>query len=816
MRPTLAEAFRRAIERGRNLGPGGQALTMERVTRVLGTGDVEIGGVRIPVAGEGLRTLRAGDQVSVAWQRGRPVVAIAHSARRSGAPVPLPLLAGGIVEELFIATDPETDLKEVWFRNDQQITSLAIRNLLPADPTRVRWGESMRHFVVETGEPTAQDLANQAVHPFGFLRVVKQYHLFQFTDGTDPLQVLGADEPEVQLLATFSPYSSTLTLFTLRLELDYLERIDGVVIQRNQTELAESTTEDPLPPGFHATQTVTLDAVTFTAVEGPGFQSASLARPRTLEEVLNGKNQNANPEDPGIWFGTVEDFGADRAGQVWLLVRASFHRIEEATQGGEADGSTTVFQQESSPCGLSTATQPSVPGSVGAGYSQGEGADGTGTYGESHAFLVSLGAGQVLWKTTKDEALLSSVIRAAEAAPVIQGTRQRLFHNPTGTAFPNINGVFRTQDQDIIASEPNCRDQPFIDPLTVGGITFNPDPYQFGGEAFAYTPSDFYANGVASRRTAMWDEARLAFIDTELDMTADEIQSHLRRVALHLSFDGETFNNATPFLLDWVESGFGPVVGVDNTSGLDLTAEMLIDRTVRTYQPVPVWTYRLRHVANLDTGNPQQNIAPTIALVVDRIRVVTPGAEPTFEKELGVFIFDSTGTWQTLRPFASTGAGEVPDEFADEDLKDDGADVEILSGNRFHLLWTLSTAAERAANVRHIKLTRISPLTTVDVGSDWTEFANHDFRVLNLDVLYAAKDNEEHKFFVQAWDPETDAPTLSQAGEGYPVEDTELEPVKALADLDAETPEAGTRELQAVNDEEALAQTGRDLKPEVV
>jgi hypothetical protein len=90
----------------------------------------------VPVAGEGLRTLRAGAEVPVGWQQGRPVVAIAHSARRTGAPVPLSTPLAGIVETLFIADDPDSGQKDVFFRNHDQAVSLGIRPLLPAIPRR--------------------------------------------------------------------------------------------------------------------------------------------------------------------------------------------------------------------------------------------------------------------------------------------------------------------------------------------------------------------------------------------------------------------------------------------------------------------------------------------------------------------------------------------------------------------------------------------------------------------------------------------------------------------------------------------------------
>lgn len=150
-RPTIAQAFQHAIERGRRLGPGGQALTMERVTRVLGTGHVEVLGVRIPVTGEGLRTVRSGGQVAVAWQQGRPVVAIVHTARRSGTPVPLPSAVAPLVEELFLATRPD-GTRDVYFRNFDDVIALRLDRFLPTGGFgTLRWGPLNDRFFVQEG-----------------------------------------------------------------------------------------------------------------------------------------------------------------------------------------------------------------------------------------------------------------------------------------------------------------------------------------------------------------------------------------------------------------------------------------------------------------------------------------------------------------------------------------------------------------------------------------------------------------------------------------------------------------------------------------
>jgi len=165
----------------------------------------------------------------------------------------------------------------------------------------------------------------------------------------------------------------------------------------------------------------------------------------------------------------------------------------------------------------------------------------------------------------------------------------------------------------------------------------------------------------------------------------------------------------------------------------------------------------------------------------------------------------------TLMPFAATGAGTVPDEFAGTQHQDDGLDVAVLSGNRSHVLWTLSTAAERAAGVRHIRLSSVAPTTgeTKAVGDNWPEFEPHRFKVLNVDAaLYEAREKTptgaKARRFINAWDFKTKKPTLSQAEAGYPK--PMLPGVGALKDLPPDvTPDPDpVGQYHAVNDRAVL------------
>ena len=164
MNPTIAEAFRRAITKGKGLSPEGMAVTEARVVRTFGNGDVEVlatgkdvDGRRyamsaiVPVTGEGLRTLRAGEKVMVGWERRRPVVAFRHSAKRSGAPVPLPRRISPLVEDIFIAPRATDGVRDVFFRNFDAVTALRLdRFIAPSELGSVRWGPLNDRFFVQT------------------------------------------------------------------------------------------------------------------------------------------------------------------------------------------------------------------------------------------------------------------------------------------------------------------------------------------------------------------------------------------------------------------------------------------------------------------------------------------------------------------------------------------------------------------------------------------------------------------------------------------------------------------------------------------
>jgi hypothetical protein len=119
--------------------------TLEVIQAVRSDGWVRVVNTWVPVTGK--VQLRAGQTVAVMWRDGIPQVAMMNQARRGGGDV-TQAIAGAVVEELFIAG--AVGAREVWFRNDQQVTNLSLRRRLDAEPVYVKWGTRADSFVVAT------------------------------------------------------------------------------------------------------------------------------------------------------------------------------------------------------------------------------------------------------------------------------------------------------------------------------------------------------------------------------------------------------------------------------------------------------------------------------------------------------------------------------------------------------------------------------------------------------------------------------------------------------------------------------------------
>ncbi len=120
-------------------------LKRARVDAVNADGTFRVEGVTI-TAVRGVQP-KVGEIVWVSHKSGRPTL-IVKLARRPARRQHQDVRRLGIIEELYVAPDPDTGLVEVWFRNHGIATPLGLRPRLPADPTGVKWGADRDSFVV--------------------------------------------------------------------------------------------------------------------------------------------------------------------------------------------------------------------------------------------------------------------------------------------------------------------------------------------------------------------------------------------------------------------------------------------------------------------------------------------------------------------------------------------------------------------------------------------------------------------------------------------------------------------------------------------
>jgi hypothetical protein len=171
-----------------------EKITNEIIEAVFASGLYQIRGVAVPASG--IAQLKAGDSVPTYWRDGRPVLILAHNARRAGAVRRLGT-ATPAVEELFWASSA-ADGVGLYFRNDQQVTRLrGVSAVLGVKvPSRVLWGETDNTFLVVVG----------TVAP---LAPAPAYHVFRLN--RDAGQPLGATPAAATHIATYGLPSLTFS-----------------------------------------------------------------------------------------------------------------------------------------------------------------------------------------------------------------------------------------------------------------------------------------------------------------------------------------------------------------------------------------------------------------------------------------------------------------------------------------------------------------------------------------------------------------------------------------------------------------------------
>lgn len=232
MQPTLGAALTHALEAGRNLGPRGMPVTLERVTQVFEDGRVEVNGTRIPIAGSGgARGVRAGQMIAVSWQHDQPVVAIRHSARRTGPVSPQPRLSEPLVEELWIAPRPGDGVTDVWFRNYDQCVPLQL-DRFGIVPTEVVWGPTNDRLLVQSGGIILNTVPIQHTIKYHVMKFQRE-PFTPFRRGDDAAAFLALERTE-DLAA------STLVVASLGGLGDGVESISGAALGPHEVKYAPS------------------------------------------------------------------------------------------------------------------------------------------------------------------------------------------------------------------------------------------------------------------------------------------------------------------------------------------------------------------------------------------------------------------------------------------------------------------------------------------------------------------------------------------------------------------------------------------------
>lgn len=138
------------------------SITFEKVQEVRGNSHYVVDGVEVPATGQGV-VLYPGQEVPVARVKGDPTVIFAHSARRAQFHTMPQIVARPIVEEIFIATDPDTGESDIFFRDDVRVRPLGAfaqlaglsQGTLAQPALAMGWGVLPHSFWVFRRDPDA-------------------------------------------------------------------------------------------------------------------------------------------------------------------------------------------------------------------------------------------------------------------------------------------------------------------------------------------------------------------------------------------------------------------------------------------------------------------------------------------------------------------------------------------------------------------------------------------------------------------------------------------------------------------------------------
>jgi len=766
----LLDAFMRLRARQRQSDMhNGPQLTTETIESSTTNGKYKVKGKDVDQAGQA--QLRAGELAVVAWKNSNtPAVVIAHSARRIKPVGVAPTGGAGIVEVLFIAPRTLDGVIDVHFRNDQEIVPLHVREKLPSDPIGVRWGWDKKSFSVQCGNPAPVDF--KFAPSLWFNSNADQIQTFWvFTLNRTPTTVLKATPPKATFKASFAPRTSTLVV-------------------------ARSTTDwQVLGAVGHPIIGGTIGAFVFESMVSDSLSSIGTGASNIQLGTLLG--QTLGPTE-------IVEFFTDARGHFLLVVRARAYL-----------GTTIVVNQNDviiDALGAGGLSSHTVTGQTN---------QKVGEPGEAHVFVVDLTDGIVLFTTVDTGTIALEFSNGGGSMATFTGT---IIHLGTNYTWDNIFylGVNKWTLTD-----------PFPPPESVANVGVM-------GSA-----------GHMRRWTDAWDEARFPFI----------IDGSLKRNGTFITgavteFFNETIANTIQF--NWANSTTSFPLPAPHRYAVK-TLRLIPAPAKDVKAGIPFWlflgVYRRQFINPIDDHmDYAAYVIKSTGVIVATLLDWTPMAftdtatdakyralinnaskepmenpaawvfvEPTFDTSIPLWSITASYNAGDLVRYGGVdfaGARYVPSDMDGNTTVHDGSRADFLSGNEFHLLWTTSTAMEREAGVRHIKLSKIGldktgaailPVT-LDVGQNWAELLTHGLQVLNLDVMYATlPEDKTGRFFVNAWALKDGQPTLLQAQPGYPRVDHTLDLAKALRALGTLSPSVSN--YQAINDVSALTPTGRTLLP---
>ena len=132
-------------------------VTEEIVEALLDNGRVQVRGQVVPTSGTA--KVRVGQLVPVVWEKQQAILVYAGTGLKAQfVPGTSTLAQVGVVETLFIARGDD-GLRDVSFRNYEQIVKLGVRGFLGGEPTGVKWGSDRISFAVSSGAGNAREWA---------------------------------------------------------------------------------------------------------------------------------------------------------------------------------------------------------------------------------------------------------------------------------------------------------------------------------------------------------------------------------------------------------------------------------------------------------------------------------------------------------------------------------------------------------------------------------------------------------------------------------------------------------------------------------